>query len=220
MKKPLEDLDNFSNTSKFLKKVNPLDKEIENKSKNIKNITDIYARSSLPLNATEQGIQNILKPSSDIAEGHVSKLKEDGTIEKTSVSGDSFLGQLLNRYAALYPQNTGNNLNNQNFVNELVKDIYFVIKNEHSNLLMAGYDLWESPEALRKILNDYTAMIMDPVSPGQQKTVVGFKDKVTGKVLNSMDLLNAIKPLLKERKTSGYIKNITDEMLDKFFKNS
>ena len=34
-----------------------------------------------------------------------------------------------------------------------------------------------------------------------------------------MDLLNAIKPLLKERKTSGYIKNITDEMLDKFFKN-
>ena len=168
---------------------------IGSKEKKIRNISEFYAKNSLPLNATEQGIQNILKPSSDIAEGHVSKLKEDGTIEKTSVSGDSFLGQLLNRYAALYPQNTGNNLNNQNFVDELVKDIYFVIKNEHNNLLMAGYDLWESPEALRKILNDYTAMIMDPVSPGQQKTVVGFKDKVTGKVLNSMDLLNAIKPL-------------------------
>ena len=115
---------------------------IGSKEKKIRNISEFYAKNSLPLNATEQGIQNILKPSSDIAEGHVSKLKEDGTIEKTSVSGDSFLGQLLNRYAALYPQNTGNNLNNQNFVNELVKDIYFVIKNEHNNLLMAGYDLW------------------------------------------------------------------------------
>ena len=219
MKKPLEDLDNFSNTSKFLKKVNPLDKEIENKSKNIKNITDIYARSSLPLNATEQGISNILNPSSETAEGSVKKLNKDGTIEHISVSGDTFLGQLLNRYASLYPQNTGNNLNNQNFVHEIIKDIYFVIKNEHLNLLTAGYDLWNSPDALRKILNDYVPIIMDPESPGQQKTIVGFRDKDTGKYLNSMDLLNQIKPLLKERKPSGYIKNITDEMLDKFFKN-
>ena len=61
-------------------------------------------------------------------------------------------------------------------------------------------------------------MIMDAESPDQQKTIVGFRDKVTGKVLNSMDLLVAIKPLLKERKPTGYNKNITDEMLDKFFK--
>lgn len=100
-----------------------------------------------------------------------------------------------------------------------VKDIYFVIKNKHHDLLMAGYDLWESPEALRKLLNDYTPMIMDAESPNQQKTIVGFRDKVTGKVLNSMDLLNEIKSLLKERKTTGYNKNITDEMLDKFFKD-
>ena len=41
---------------------------------------------------------------------------------------------------------------------------------------------------------------------------------MTGKILNSSDLLNNIKPLLNQRKASGYNKNITDEMLDKFFK--
>lgn len=100
-----------SNTAKFFEK--------ENKSKNIKNITDIYAKNSLPLNATEQGISNIINPSSETAEGVVKKLNKDGTIENISVSGDTFLGQLLNRYAALYPQNTGNNLNNENFVQNI-----------------------------------------------------------------------------------------------------
>ena len=46
---------------------------IGSKEKKIRNISEFYAKNSLPLNATEQGIQNILKPSSDIAEGHVSK---------------------------------------------------------------------------------------------------------------------------------------------------
>lgn len=61
-------------------------------------------------------------------------------------------------------------------------------------------------------------MIMDPQEDGQERTIVGFKDKITGKILNSSDLLNNIKPLLNQRKASGYNKNITDEMLDKFFK--